>query len=408
VLALGVALALAGCRTAPALRSPAAAAAAPGSSNLKPIDQAALQSVIAAAAKEMLIPGALVLLRTPLGEVVVSYGTTQLGTTSPPRPDTHFRIASNTKTMTAAIVVQLAQEGRLELDDPISKYVRGVPNGERITIAELLDMRSGLYNYTDAPELSAAIDRDPATVWTPRRVLAIAFARPPRFAPGTAYEYCNTNYALLGLVIEQLDGKSLARSMSDRLFGPLGLRHTMLPGPTTRTLPPPYSDGYLYGGASVALMGEPPYSAATKAAARAGTLEPTDYTEVNHSFAAAAGGVVSTAADVAVWIEALVDGRVLDRAYQRRWRESLRPVDPTKPGGQRYGYGISSFQWGPNRMLFHGGETVGFNSFIGHDPTNDVTLVVWSNLTVSLDDAPTANALMLNVLDQIYAVSPRG
>ena len=124
----------------------------PGPSALKPIDQAALQTMVDTTAKELLVPGAVVLLRTPQGEFTVTYGTTLLGATSPPRADTHFRIASNTKTMTAAVIVLLAQEGKLSLDDPVSKYVPGVPNGDNITIAELLEMRSGLYNYTNAPE----------------------------------------------------------------------------------------------------------------------------------------------------------------------------------------------------------------------------------------------------------------
>ena len=124
-----------------------------GSSALKPIDQAALQTMVDTTAQELLIPGAVVLLRTPQGEFTVTYGTTLLGATSPPRADTHFRIASNTKTMTAAIIMQLAQESKLSLDDPVSKYVPGVPNGDNITIAQLLEMRSGLYNYTKAPRI---------------------------------------------------------------------------------------------------------------------------------------------------------------------------------------------------------------------------------------------------------------
>jgi D-alanyl-D-alanine carboxypeptidase len=120
------------------------------SSALKPIDLAALQATVDATAKEILIPGAVVLLRTPQGEFAVTYGTTLLGEKSPPRPDTYFRAASNTKTMTAAVILQLAQEGKLSVDDAVSKYVQGVPNGDHITIAELLEMRSGLYNYTNA------------------------------------------------------------------------------------------------------------------------------------------------------------------------------------------------------------------------------------------------------------------
>ena len=143
-----------------------------GASALNPIDQAALQAVVDATAKELLVPGAMVILSTPRGEFTVSYGTTTLGATIPPRGDTHFRIASNTKTMTAAVIVQLAQEGRLDLNDPVSKYVSGVPGGDRITIADLLNMRSGLYNYTDAPEVAASLDAEPTKVWTPDEVLA--------------------------------------------------------------------------------------------------------------------------------------------------------------------------------------------------------------------------------------------
>jgi D-alanyl-D-alanine carboxypeptidase len=378
----------------------------PGSSALKPINEAALRTTVDTTARELLVPGAVVLLRTPQGEFTVTYGTTLLGTPTPPRADTYFRIASNTKTMTAAVIMQLAQEGSLSLDDPVSKYVPRVPNGDNITIAQLLEMRSGFYNYTNAPELSASVDRDPARVWSQDELLSIAFAHPPNFPPGTAYEYCNTNYTLLGLIVEQVDGKPMARAMQNRLFGPLGMQRTALPDSTVNTIPAPYSHGYLYGSSSVALVGTPPYSPAVQAAARAGTLLPNDYTGVNHSFAAAAGGVISTADDLATWIQALVAGRVLNPAYQLRWLESVRPEDPSKPDGQQYGYGIGQLRWGPNRMFFHGGETPGYNSFIGYDLANQVTLVVWTNLAVSLDEAPTANALMVKVLDQIYVVSP--
>jgi len=377
-----------------------------GSSALKPIDPAALQTMVDTTAKELLIPGAVVLLRTPQGEFTVTYGTTLLGATTPPRADTHFRIASNTKTMTAAIIVLLAREGRLSFDDPVSKYVPGVPNGDKITIAELLKMRSGLYNYTNDPIISATIDTDPAKVWTPAELLAIAFAHPPNFPPGAKYEYVNTNYALLGLVAEKVDGKSLAQAMQDRLFGPLGLQHTLLPASTVSTIHEPFSHGYLYGSSSVALVGEPPYSPEVRAAARAGTLLPKDYTELNHSFAAAAGGVISTSDDLATWIKALVAGRVFDPAYQRRWLDSLEPEDSSKPNGQKYGYGIAQVSWGPNTIHFHGGETPGYNSKISYDPANDMTLIVWTNLTVSLDDQQTANTLWVKVLDQIYVVSP--
>ena len=375
-------------------------------SALKPIDQAALQTMVDTTARELLIPGAVVLLRTPQGEFTVSYGTALLGATSPPGVDTHFRIASNTKTMTAAVIVLLAQEGKLSLDDPVSKYVSGVPDGDKITIAELLNMRSGLYTYDDDPEFWSVLERDPTKIWTPAEVLAIAFTHPPYFPPGADFHYSNTNYALLGLIAEKIEGKPLASCFQGRLFGPLGLKDTMLPAAGSNTIPDPYSHGYLYGGCSFRNLTDKPYPPDIQAAVRAGTLKPDDCTGQNSSYASAAGGAISTANDLAIWIKALVGGKVLNADYQRHWLDSLQPEVASKPEGQKYGYGISQFSWGPNTIYFHGGEMPGFNSKISYDPTNQLTLIIWTNLTVSLDGQQTANTLFVKMLDHVYKVSP--
>ncbi len=118
-------------------------------SGLKPIDQAALQALVDRTIKELLVPGAVVLLRTPQGDFTAASSTTLLGTTTPPRADTYFRIASNTKTMTTALIMLLAEESQLSLDDAVSKHVPDVPNGN--TITQLLEMRSGLYQLHQRP-----------------------------------------------------------------------------------------------------------------------------------------------------------------------------------------------------------------------------------------------------------------
>jgi D-alanyl-D-alanine carboxypeptidase len=380
-------------------------AAAEAASSLKPFDAAALQRVVETTAKEMLLPGATVLLRAPHGDWAFGYGATELGGATSPSADTHFRAASNTKTMTAAVIVLLVQEGKLRFDDPVSKYVDDVPNGNTISIAELLKMRSGLYNYTSAPEIAESLDHDPARVWTPQELLAIAFKRPAVFTPGKAYDYCNTNYVLLGLIAEKLEGAPLAKIFQDRLFAPLGMKRTLLPASTSNAIPEPYAHGYLYGSSSYALA-DAPYPADLQAAAKSGTLKPNDVTAQNPSYAFAAGGIISTADDLAIWMRALIGGKLFNADYQRQWLDSLEPEDPSKPRGQKYGYGISQIKFGPNRMYFHGGEMPGYNSFMGYDPVNDVTLVIWTSLTISLDGQPTANTIMLKVLDQIYTVSP--
>ncbi|WP_230686754.1 serine hydrolase domain-containing protein [Catellatospora vulcania] len=371
---------------------------------MKQIDQASLQAAVDAAAESMLVPGAVVLVCTPQGSYTVVSGTMQRGVQKPPATSTHFRIGSNTKTMTSALILLLAQEGRLKLSDPISAYVPDVPNGANITLEQLLKMRSGLYNYTNAPEFSATLDADPAKVWTPQEVLDIAFQHPPNFAPGAEYEYDNTNYALLGLVAEKVGGSPLGEQFKDRLYGPLGLDGTLLPAPEDNTIPDPGSHGYLYGGSAHAMI-DAPYPADMQAAMRTGSLEPIDYTNQNPSYATAAGGAISTAENLATWIRSLVTGKVLNAGMQQQWLDSLQAEKPDGGElGQKYGYGITYQRLAPNASLYyHGGEMPGFNSFMGHDLDNNVTIVVWTNLTVDPASRPTANALLPTVLNQIYA-----
>ena len=191
----------------------------------------------------------------------------------------------------------------------------------------------------------------------------------------------------------------------ERLFAPLGMTNTLYPPAASHAIPEPYAHGYLYGSTSHVLLGTPLYTPEMDAAARAGTLRPTDYTAINHSFSFAAGAVISTAADLATWMEALAGGKVLDAEYQRVWQDSAQIVDPHNPYNW-YGYGIGQLRWGPNTVALHGGQTPGYNSEAAHDPANAMTLVVWANLTMSLGNKFTAEALMVKVLDQIYALSP--
>jgi D-alanyl-D-alanine carboxypeptidase len=371
---------------------------------LLPIDQAALQATVDATARSLLVPGAVVLVRTPQGEFRVTYGSTELGGTTSPGPDSHFRIGSVTKSMTAAVILQLAQAGMLSLDDPVAKYRAGVPNGDHVSIAQLLRMRSGLYNYTADPDFWPALEREPMRVWTPDELLAIALDHQNPDTGG--FDYCNTNTVLLGLIAEQLDHKPLAEIFRDRLFDPLGMADTMLPDPDSAAIPAPRARGYVYASLLYVFLGVP-YPAEIRDAAKAGTLAPGDFTDLNPSWAWAAGGVVSTASDLATWIEALVGGKLLDEGYQRMWRESLLPTDPSQPDGLKYGYGIVEFPVGPSKILFHNGELPGYNTFAGYDPDNRVTLVAWASLPVSVDDRAPAETILASVLPQIYRAAPQ-
>ncbi len=207
----------------------------------------------------------------------------------------------------------------------------------------------------------------------------------------------------MGLIAEKVGGRPLAEQLRDRLFGPVGLTQTSLPAADDTAIPAPYSHGYSYGGSSYVLADEP-YPADLQAAARAGPLQPIDYTNQNPSWANTAGAAISTDGDLGRWIKALVSGKVFNADYQHQWLTSLQAEDPAKPNGQNYGYGIQYQRFGPNvAIYYHMGELPGFNSFMGYDPDNDVTLVVWTNLSLSPEGKMTAEAITRAVLDEIYA-----
>lgn len=184
-------------------------------------------------------PGAVMLIRTPEGEFTATYGVTSPGGSTPVSVDDHIRIGSNTKTWTGTVILQLVQEGKIALDDPVSKYRPDVPNGDNITIEQLLMMRSGLADYTETLALNTALDPDPQRVWEPEELVAMGLALPPDFEPGTKYHYSNTNTILLGLLAEQLDKKPLSQIYNGRLFASLGLTETSFPEIADSTSPSP-------------------------------------------------------------------------------------------------------------------------------------------------------------------------
>lgn len=367
---------------------------------LRAIDSVAMRDTVERLAKEMLVPGAVVILRAPHGEFTTTYGVTTFGGAVPTGLEQHVRVGSNTKTWTATVILQLIQEGRLSLDDPVSKYLPDVPNGAHISIEQLLAMRSGLYNYTETLELNRALDEQPDRVWTPEQLLALSFEHPPEFAPGTRFGYSNTNTILLGLIAEQLEGgKPLATIMRDRLFTPLGLRNTVLPDITSNAIPEPYSHGYMYGN-NVLTMGSPPaLPDSMQAAAHAGRLAPRDQTRMNPSWGWAAGAGISTAHELVAWVQALVGGELLNADLHARRLASVNAVDPNDPNSASYGWGIARF----GDLYGHTGELPGYNSFMGHDPVNAVTLVVWSNLAPAVDGRDPATTIARALIGMIYA-----
>jgi D-alanyl-D-alanine carboxypeptidase len=316
------------------------------------------------------VPGAAGLARRGGQVITAASGAADVATGRPMAAADRFRVGSITKTLVATVVLQLAGEHRLRLSDSIARWLPGlVPNGQDITVRELLQHTSGLYNYTDDPGFLRAFRADPARVWQPQALIRIAVAHPPLFPPGT-FGYSNTDYVLLGLIIQAATGQPLGRELQDRIFVPLGMRHTSLP--FAQVIPPsPYAHGYLLG-----LPGGP-----------------LDLTRVSPSWAWAAGAVVSTAADLARFYTALLTGRILPSPLLHQMLTTV----PDEPAGIRYGLGIFSLQTPCGTAWGHNGDFPGYFS-------NALTTLGGSRQVIVLINAESTSLTTQQTADVVAAV----
>jgi D-alanyl-D-alanine carboxypeptidase len=381
--------------------APAPANAWPGgaASSEEPAYATAVRPELDRLMRDLAVTGAVVLVRSgELGDWATTMGTRAWHGTEPVTLADHVRIGSNTKTMTATVILQLVDEGRIGLDDPVSRYRPDVPNGENITIAQLLDMSSGLANYTEDLGLNEQMDSNPGRVWNPEELLAIGLAEPPAFPPGEGFLYSNTNYVLLGVIIEQLTGVPVEQAFQDRIFDPLQLEETSFPAPADASIPQPHPRMYTFG-TNVETIDSLVLPPEVQDAASAGTLEPMDVTDANPSWGWTAGAGISTAPDLADYVEELVDGCLLSPQLQQQRIASVQPLDPDDPASPGYGLGLARF--GP--VYGHSGELPGTNSFMGHDPVRDITVVTWASTAPAPDGDGPAVELARAVIDELYA-----
>ncbi|NMH94079.1 beta-lactamase family protein, partial [Pseudonocardia bannensis] len=336
----------------------------------------ALQPALETRLRDLRTPGAIVLVDVPgQGTWLTALGTGDLPTGAPMQVDDHMRIASVTKTFTATVVLQLVDEGKVRLDDPVATYVADVPNGATITVRDLLAQRSGLYNTTDDLGLNATLDAQPQKVWNDQELLAIAFSHPPAFAPGQAFQYTNTNYLLLGQIAERAGGAPLRELMAQRIFTPLVMHDTTLPARDDSSIPDPHPRGYMFGtnvesiqAYQAALSGD---AAAAQVTVAPG-VAPTDATDWSPSYTYADGAAISTVHDLRIWARALATGTLLSPATQA---ERLQ-----FSADGNYGLGIDRSFSG---LIGHNGAIPGFQTFLGYQPTTGATVIVLANLLLA-------------------------
>ncbi|MFG3296903.1 serine hydrolase domain-containing protein [Streptomyces sp. NPDC048179] len=370
VLALGIlSVPLAG-GTAGALPAAVPAAFAAPSPTPSPSGTAAVRDMTPAVARrldaavqhvmrEADVPGVTVGVWTPgQADYVRSFGTANKATGQRMSSDLYTRIGSETKMFTVTAVLQLVDQGKVGLDDPIGKYVDGVPNGDRITLRDLAGMRSGLFNYSEDDGFFKALTTDPRRHFTPQELLAYSFKHPVMFQPGRKFYYSNTNLILLGLLVEKESGQRLGDYIGQHILAPAGMRHTLFP--TGNEFPTPRAQGYT------------DQTATGKVEETAGW---------DPSWAWAAGAMISDLDDLHSWARTAAtgvfpDGRTMVSPAVQRQRLA---TPPTGIAGAGYGLGIFDVQgW-----IGHNGSLPGYEALTVYLPSTRTTVVVLLNTDIS-------------------------
>jgi CubicO group peptidase (beta-lactamase class C family) len=276
--------------------------------------------------------------------------------------DARFEIGSITKQFTAAAILQLAEQGKLQVEDRLSKYFPDYPKGDSITLHMLLNHTSGIYNYSDNPELLNLNPNTPITAL--KDTLINLFKNKPfDFSPGTWWRYSNSNYILLGYIIEQVSGQTYQDYVVKNLLQKAGMTNTGIL--RHDTIVPRFANGY--------------------------TRMPAGWTKggifpVNAGFSA--GCLFSTVGDLLKWSEALSAGKVISTA-------SLEKMNRPNAGDRGYGYGVFVDRMLNHRAIYHGGATLGYNTFLVYYPDDDVRMVFLANKDTRLDFITKAFAAIL-------------
>lgn len=286
--------------------------------------------------------------------------------------DGEVRIGSNSKTFTSVVVLQLAQEGVVALDSPIETYLPGIVRGEgidasTITVRQLLQHTSGLPDYTAG--LAADIEKIQHAYYSPRDLVDLALAQPAHFAPGARWEYSNTNYILLGLLVERMTQRPIFEAVTSRIIERLGLEHTYFPTVGEMEIRGIHPSGYHIDSAGKQI----------------------DVTALDPSWGWAAGQIVASPSDLNEFTRAVLDGRLLGDAMMAEMQTTV-PSDESLWPGARYGLGLERYPLSCGGAIWgHGGDIQGFETRNGvaEDGTAfgvAVTSLPWGFIDVDDDE----------------------
>jgi D-alanyl-D-alanine carboxypeptidase len=354
-------------------------ALAAGSAAAKPLpakDRKFVDGVVAKAMEGERLPGVSVTVSSPKGNYTRAYGVSNRSTGAPLTVNDHVRIASITKTFTATAILLQVADGKLSLEDPISKWFPNVPNATKITVRDLLAMRSGLYDFTAEPKFLKAFTENPLLKFGPQDVVKIEETHKPVAEPNTETKYTDSNYVLLGLILEAVSGETAEAAITNQVIEPLGLKHTSFPA--TAAMPKPFSRGYFAGDE--------------------GKSKIQDYTAVNPKVAWTAGAMVSTLGDLRKYARELATGPLLPPSLQA---ERLEFGEIPNKGGPPVGYGLGILHVGS--WLGHDGAIFGFSTVTMYEPKTHTTIAATANLSSNFS-TPTLG-VFFQIADHLYPTS---
>jgi CubicO group peptidase (beta-lactamase class C family) len=295
-------------------------------------------------------PGAAVIIKKQGATILrKGYGMADLELGVPMAPDMVFRLGSMTKQFTAVAILMLAEQGKLNLEDTLDKYMPDFPTqGKRITIEQLLTHTAGIKEVTELPEWLKMWRKD----MTVQELLNLFKPLPLDFDPGTKWNYSNSGYIILGAIIEKVAGVSYEEFINTRIFKPLGMTHSCY-GSATRVIPRRIP-GYTLGNDKIYINAE--------------------YLSMTQPYAA--GSILSNVDDLAAWDEALQAGKLIKpESLRRAWTPLVLPNGDSTAYG--YGWRISSYEG--HRMIEHGGSIHGFLTYALSLPEDRVYIAILHN-----------------------------
>jgi len=334
--------------------------------------QEKMEKALDKAMEESRSPAAIVGVWAPgEGTWLVARGKADIETGRLAQIEDKTRLGSITKTFVATAVLQLVDEGKIELDEAANKYLSFMPGESKVTVRQLLNHSSGIFDAeNDDPIFAKAVNENPSRRLSPQEIVQVSLAHEPYNQPGKGAHYSNTNYKLLGMIVEEVTGKDLGVVIQEKIIDRLGLSNTVF------ATQPDIRGDHLHGYAVL----------------ESETIDVT--TQPSIWILWASGNMVSNLQDQKEWARALGRGTLLSK---KTYEEMMNWIEIVVRTG-KIEYGLGVFQVG-DRFIGHAGVVTGYYGRIAYDPGTDITIVLFFNQLGAKEDVDVYESFLHELID---------